>query len=94
MLKRFVFVVLISGLWIMSVYAPAAAQTDTPTPTPTETSTATPTPNFYIQFTTPSGEAARVERTITAGDIAIFTALVLLVLSGWSWYVSWRLGGD
>jgi hypothetical protein len=63
------------------------------TPEITPEATAAATPNFYITVTTPSGEPARIERMMTAGDLAIVFLLIVLIVSVWGFYLSPRLGG-
>lgn len=68
--------------------------TETPEPTLTPTATFTPTPNYYLEMLTPGGEAARIERTVTAGDWMIVVLLTLILASIWAKYVIERIGGD
>lgn len=65
-------------------------ETETPTPTLTPEPTPTPTAtlNFYVEMETPGGEAARLERTITAGDSAVVVMLALILASLWAMYVA------
>jgi hypothetical protein len=69
-------------------------ETPTPTETLTPTPTATATPNFYIEVVTPAGEAARIERTITAGDWVIIVLLTLILASHWAIHIVEKIGGD
>lgn len=62
--------------------------TEVPSPEPT------PTLNYYVELVTPAGEPARIERSISAGDLAIIFLLAVLLVSVWGMYVSHRLGGD
>jgi hypothetical protein len=71
----------------------AQVETDTPTPTPTETATETPTPTltgtavptvsatpqFYVVVTLQNGQPATFKYEITAGDVAIFAELAILI---------------
>ena len=69
------------------------AMTDTPTPTSTPTETPTQL-DFYIEMTTKGGEAARIERTVTAGDWMITVVLVIILASIWAQYVMDRIRGE
>jgi hypothetical protein len=71
---------------------PTLTATPTPTITLTPTATYTPTPQFFIEVTTPAGEAARIERAATGGDIVIILLLFALLASLWAMYLFDRFG--
>ncbi len=62
------------------------------TPEITPEATLAATPDFYIELVTPSGEPARIERLMTAGDLAIVFLLIVLLVSVWGFYLSPRGG--
>lgn len=72
------------------------APTDTPIPTATFTPspTFTPTLNFYIEVTTPAGEAARIERTVTIADYTQIVLLFAILISLWVMFIVQRFRRD
>ncbi|MCL4251795.1 MAG: hypothetical protein KJ065_26820 [Anaerolineae bacterium] len=85
---------------LLLVFASVAAAQDTPTPTPTPTETLTPTPTStptpepFILLTLPppadggeTGQMARVDFTISAGEIHIANLLTWLLYSVWGMFL-------
>lgn len=74
---------------------PTPTPTTTPTTTPTATITATPTssptPNLSYYATLDLGDAYRIERTATFGDIAIVAVMLVLVMLITLLFIVWVL---
>jgi hypothetical protein len=74
-----------TALFTLNPYVPTATPTFTPTRTPTPTATFTPSPTFtptpdqYIVGTLSSGQAYKIDYSITAGDVANNVLLVVIV---------------
>lgn len=64
-----------------------------PTPTVAPSCTATPPSSYYLEFTTPNGEPARVVREMRVADYPIILLLVGLLVSIWAIYLVRRLRG-
>ena len=81
------FVALLLGGRVVRAQGPTETPTptetpvETPTETPTATATLTNTPDLYIILTLqPSGRAGAMQMTITAGEAAIFTELIVVIV--------------
>jgi hypothetical protein len=53
--------------------------TDTPTPSPTPTAT----PDYYVEMTTPQGDAARLSREVSIADLWMVGLLSAILFSQW-----------